>query len=31
MAIGRRDPAHPVNALVSERAPLDEFVRFFGV
>lgn len=31
MAIGRRDPTHPVNALVSERAPLEEFVRFFGV
>ena len=31
MAIGRRDPAHPVNTLVAERAPLDEFVRFFGI
>ena len=31
MAIGRRDPAHPVNALRSERAPLEEFARFFGV
>ena len=31
MAIGRRDPAHPVNALVSARAGLHEFVRFFGV
>ena len=31
MAIGYRDPAHPVNALVSERAPLEESVRFFGV
>lgn len=28
MAIGRRDPDHPVNALVSERAPLSEWVRF---
>lgn len=31
MAIGTRDPAHPVNALVTERAPLDEFVRFHGI
>lgn len=30
MAIGRRDPAHPVNALVSERAPADEWLRFHG-
>lgn len=30
MAIGRRDPAHPVNALVSERAALDEFAVFHG-
>lgn len=30
MAIGLRDPAHPVNALVSERAPLDEWARFHG-
>ncbi|TFZ02878.1 nitroreductase [Ramlibacter henchirensis] len=28
MAIGWRDPAHPVNALVTERAPLDEWARF---
>ena len=31
MAVGKRDPAHPVNALVAERAALDEFVRFHGV
>jgi nitroreductase len=30
MAIGRRDPAHAVNALVSERAPADEWLRFRG-
>lgn len=28
MAIGRRDPAHPVNALRAERAPVSEFARF---
>ncbi|NWG72768.1 MAG: nitroreductase [Parvularculaceae bacterium] len=28
MALGRADPAAPENRLVSERAPLDEFVRF---
>jgi len=28
MAIGRRDPEHPVNRLRSERAPLDEWLRF---
>lgn len=31
MAIGLRNPAHPVNALRSRRAGLDEFVRFHGV
>lgn len=30
MAIGRRDPDHPVNAVQSERAPLDEWARFHG-
>ncbi len=28
IAIGKRDPEHPVNALRSERAPLAEFARF---
>ena len=31
MAIGWRDPAHPVNALVSSRAPEDEWLRFHGL
>ncbi|MDM0112216.1 nitroreductase [Variovorax sp. J22R133] len=31
MAIGYRDPAHPVNALVSIRAPQEEWLRFHGV
>lgn len=31
MSIGYRDPAHPVNELVAERAPLDEWARFRGV
>ena len=31
MAIGWRDPAHPVNELVSDRAPIDEWARFIGV
>jgi len=31
MAIGHRNPEHPVNALVSQRAPLDAFARFHGV
>jgi nitroreductase len=31
MAIGYRDPAHPVNGLVSERAPVEEWLRFRGV
>jgi nitroreductase len=31
MAIGYGNPAHPVNALVSERAPLDTFARFHGI
>ena len=30
MAIGYRNPEHPVNSLVTSRAPLDEFVRFHG-
>ncbi|WP_088279817.1 nitroreductase [Ideonella sp. A 288] len=30
MAIGQRNPAHPVNGLASERAPLDAFARFHG-
>lgn len=28
MAIGHRDPAHPVNRLETERAPVDEFATF---
>jgi nitroreductase len=31
MAIGYRDPDHPVNGLVSDRAPTDEWLRFRGV
>jgi len=31
MAIGHRNPDHPVNALASDRAPLDAFARFHGV
>jgi nitroreductase len=31
MAIGHRNPDHAVNALVSQRAPLDAFARFHGV
>ena len=31
MAIGYRDAAHPVNALVSSRAPEDEWLRFHGL
>jgi hypothetical protein len=31
MAIGHRDPAHPVNALVSDRAPAAEWLRFHGL
>ncbi|CAN5920186.1 nitroreductase [soil metagenome] len=31
MAIGWRDPVHPVNELVADRAPLDEWARFIGV
>lgn len=31
MAIGHRNPAHPVNALRSRRAPLEAFARFHGV
>lgn len=30
MALGRRDPAHPLNSFRSERAPLEEFVTFLG-
>jgi nitroreductase len=30
MAIGHRNPEHPVNALVARRAPIEEFVRFHG-
>ncbi|MGJ7492318.1 hypothetical protein [Variovorax sp. ZT4R33] len=28
---GIADPAHPLDGLVSERAPLEETVRFHGV
>jgi nitroreductase len=31
MAIGHRNPEHPVNALASERAPVEAFARFHGV
>lgn len=31
VAIGRADPAHPVNALRSARAPIEETVRFIGL
>ncbi len=31
MSIGYRDPDHPVNALRSERAPLNEWATFVGV
>lgn len=31
MSIGYRDPSHPVNELVSERAPLNEWARFIGL
>lgn len=31
MAIGLRNPAHPVNGLRSRRAPIEEFARFHGV
>ena len=31
MAIGYRNPAHPLNDLVTRRAPLEEFARFRGV
>jgi nitroreductase len=30
MGIGYADESHPVNALVSDRAPLEEWVRFHG-
>lgn len=30
MALGRRDPAHPLNNFRSERAPLEDFVTFIG-
>ena len=31
MAIGQRNPDHPVNGLVSDRAAVDSFVRFHGL
>lgn len=31
MSIGYADPAHPVNALQTERAPVEEWLRFDGV
>jgi nitroreductase len=31
MAIGHANRAHPVNALVAERAPLETFARFHGI
>ncbi|MCO5120191.1 MAG: nitroreductase [Burkholderiaceae bacterium] len=30
MSIGYRNPEHPVNSLVTDRAPLEEFVHFHG-
>jgi hypothetical protein len=30
MALGHADESAPVNTLISERAPLDEFVTVFG-
>jgi hypothetical protein len=30
MAIGKRNPDAPVNTLVSERAPLEDFATFKG-
>lgn len=31
MAIGQRNPEHPLNALRSQRAPVDTFAQFHGV
>lgn len=31
MAIGHANPDHPVNAMVTDRAPLEAFARFHGV
>jgi hypothetical protein len=31
MAIGHRNPEHPVNSLASSRAPLEAFAQFHGV
>lgn len=31
MAIGQRNPDHPVNGLETERAPLEAFARFHGI
>ena len=31
MAIGYRNPEHPVNGLVTDRAPLEEFATFRGI
>jgi nitroreductase len=31
MAIGFRDDSHPINKLVTRRAPLETFARFHGV
>lgn len=31
LSIGYRNPEHPVNSLVTDRAPLEEFVRFHGI
>lgn len=31
MAIGQRNPAHPVNGLVSDRATVETFARFHGI
>jgi nitroreductase len=31
MAIGQRNPGHPINVLLSQRAPLESFARFHGL
>jgi hypothetical protein len=31
MAIGYRNPDHPVNSLIARRAPVEEFTRFHGI
>ena len=31
MALGYRDPDHPLNSLRTQRAALDDFVTFYGL